>query len=84
MTKRKSDIQLPNGMKAIGVSQEQAAISWGISPSQFAGLERDMIPRPRRAGNRKVYSVAELEQKFLELPFWDEDAVSDDDWQVGN
>jgi hypothetical protein len=84
VTTRKKDIQLPHGVRAIGLSPQQAAIFWGISPNHFAQIEReqkDLLPKARRLGNRKLYSEIELEQKFHELPFWD-DSGNDDEWAV--
>jgi hypothetical protein len=86
MTSKKRDIQLPQGVKAIGLSPQQAASVWGISPNHFTQIEREqqhLLPRARRVGNRKLYSESELKQKFHELPFWDdEDRDNGDEWGV--
>ena len=88
MTRSKKEIQLPQGTQAIGLSEEQFARSWGISPSQIRELRRlnpDLLPRARRAGTRKLYSRTEAEEKFHQLPFWDEDESdggAEDEWSV--
>jgi hypothetical protein len=85
VTTKKKDIQLPQGVRAIGLSPQQAAIFWGISPNHFTQIERErsnLLPKARRLGNRKLYSESELEQKFHELPFWDEDGDDSDEWAV--
>jgi hypothetical protein len=85
MTRRKKEVELPQGACAIGLTQEQAAGVWGISPTLFARLEKensDLIPPARRVGNRKLYSRVELEQKFHALPYWDEPENDDDEWRV--
>jgi len=73
MTIRKKDIQLPPGVQTIGLSEYEAAKVWGVSPTQFAKIDDSIKPRARRLGERKLYSRVELEAKFHELPFWDED-----------
>ena len=88
MTIAKKDICLPDGVQAVGLTENQVACLWGISPSQFAELKRknpELLPRARRAGSRKVYSRIESEETFHKLPFWDEDegaADLDDEWSV--
>ena len=88
MTRSKKNIQLPQGVQAIGLTEEQFARSWGLSPSQIAELRRvnpDLLPRARRAGKRKLYSRIEAEEKFHQLPFWDEaesDGGAEDEWSV--
>ena len=88
MTIAKKDISLPDGVQAVGLTENQVACLWGISPSQFAELKRknpELLPRARRAGSRKVYSRIESEETFHKLPYWNEDegaAASDDEWDV--
>ena len=87
MTRSKSDIHLPQGVQAIGLTEEQVARSWGISPTQFAELRRknpELFPRARRAGNRKLYSRIETEEKFHQLPLWEDDEIDadTDEWSV--
>jgi hypothetical protein len=85
MTIRKKEVVLPIGVQAIGLSEQQAAAYWGITPSLFARLEREQnhcFPRPRKAGDRKLYSRIELEEKFHQLPYWDDDGDCNDDWGV--
>ena len=88
MTIAKKDICLPDGVQTVGLTEDQVARLWGISPSQFAELKRknpELLPRARRAGSRKVYSRIESEETFHKLPFWDEDegaADPDDEWGV--
>jgi predicted DNA-binding transcriptional regulator AlpA len=87
MTIAKKDILLPTGVQAVGLSEDQVAHLWGISPSQFAELKRnnpELLPRPRRLGNRKVYSWIESVETFHNLPFWDDDGAAglDNEWGV--
>jgi hypothetical protein len=76
MTRKKIEILLPEGVLAIGLSEEQVAKSWGVSPDQFRSLRAEhpeVVPKARRLGNRKVYSRIEIEDAFHRLPHWDED-----------
>ncbi len=87
MTIAKKNIFLPTGVQTVGLSEDQVACLWGISPSQFADLKRknpELLPRARRIGSRKVYSRMESEEIFHKLPFWDDekDAGTDDEWGV--
>jgi hypothetical protein len=90
MTIAKKDILLPPGVQAVGLTEEQVARLWGISPAQFAELRRhkpDLVPKARRIGGRKVYSYNESVEKFHQLPWWDDDesgvdADTDDEWGV--
>jgi hypothetical protein len=82
MTISKKDIQLSPGVRTIGLSEYEAAKVWGISPTQFAKIDGALKPRARRLGDRKVYSRIELEAKFHELPFWDDDVCPGDEWSV--
>ncbi|WP_243369190.1 hypothetical protein [Microvirga solisilvae] len=85
MSKSKKDIQLPHGVQAIGLSEEQVARNWGISPNLFAKLRREsphLFPKPRRLNNRKVYSRIEAEEKFHQLPMWEDDDSNADEWSV--
>jgi hypothetical protein len=89
MTIAKSNICLPSGVQAVGLTEVQVAGLWRISPSQFAELRRhnpDLVPKARRIGGRKVYSYAESVDKFHQLPFWDDEsgvaADTDDEWGV--
>jgi hypothetical protein len=87
MTIAKKDIALPTGVQTVGLSEDQVACLWGISPSQFAELKRktpELLPRARRIGSRKVYSRIESEETFHKLPFWDDEKEggADDEWGV--
>jgi hypothetical protein len=73
MTTSKSEIGLPPGVQAMGLSEEEAARFYGVSPSTFATLDRALKPRARRVGNCKRYSRAEAEEAFHRLPFWEPD-----------
>ena len=69
----------------MGLSEIEAARLYGLSPTAFADLDPKYKPRPRRAGERKLYPRVELEAMFLELPFWDEDGdgyTDDGEWSV--
>jgi hypothetical protein len=85
VSKKKNSIQLPEGIQVIGLSQEQAARCWGVSPNHFTTLEKmtGLVPRARRAGDRKLYSWIELQEGFHKLPFWnDEGDDPEDEWRV--
>lgn len=72
MTTRKKDISLPPGVQAMGLSEIEAARFYGLSPTAFAALDSRYKPRPRRAGDRKIFVRTELESSIMELPYWDE------------
>jgi hypothetical protein len=82
MTIKKKEIALPPGVITLGLTEQELARNWGVSPTQLAELDPKYKPQPRRIGGRKVYSRIEAEVKFHELPFWDESAHSDDEWSV--
>lgn len=69
----------------MGLSEAEAARVYGLSQSAFAALDPKYKPRPRRAGDRKLYSRIELEASFMELPYWDEGEggrTDDDEWSM--
>jgi hypothetical protein len=82
MTTKMKDIELPLGVVPIGLSELEAAKMWGISPNLFAKLEKkpnSPVPRARRILGSKRFSRVELEARFHDLPYWNEDPESDED-----
>ena len=60
---------LPASLPPEGISREQAAEFIGVSPNYFDQLVKDgRMPQPRRAGSRRIWSVAELRYYFHSLP----------------
>lgn len=52
-----------------GLSREQAARYFGVSPSQFDKLRVEgVVPRPKRVGTRKLWDVHLLDAAFDCLP----------------
>jgi hypothetical protein len=52
-----------------GLSESEAAVYVGISPTYFRDLvSKDLMPRPRLIGKRRVYDIVELDIAFSELP----------------
>jgi predicted DNA-binding transcriptional regulator AlpA len=52
-----------------GLSEVEAAIYLSLSPSFFRRLvDQGSMPRPRRAGARRIWDVEELDLAFKALP----------------
>ena len=52
-----------------GLSREEAAAYLGVSPTTFdAWRKAGTVPAPRRAGERKLWDVHELDMVFDALP----------------
>jgi predicted DNA-binding transcriptional regulator AlpA len=52
-----------------GLSREEAAMYFGISPTKFDEMVEDgRAPKPRRIDSRKVWDVRELDLSFDSLP----------------
>jgi excisionase family DNA binding protein len=52
-----------------GLSENEAAVYVGLSPSYFRELvDRGIMPLPRLAGKRRIYDIDELDLAFGELP----------------
>jgi hypothetical protein len=81
MTAKKKEIILPEGVHTMGLSEQEAAKVYGLSPSAFSALDPRFKPRARRAGDRKLFSRIETEEMFHRLPFWDEGSLSDS-WSI--
>lgn len=82
MTTRKQDIILPPGVATVGLSEQELARVWGISPTQLADLDPKLKPLARRVGGRKLYSYIEAMQRFHELPLWNTADANDDEWRL--
>jgi hypothetical protein len=86
MTISKKNVQLPEGIPPIGVSEAEAAKLWGISHSAFSKLDAEIKPKARRLCGRKVFAYIELQNDFLKLPLWDDNEGTntddDDGWSV--
>lgn len=86
MTKKKTEVVLPQGVSAIGLSEEQVATSWGVSLGTFQEIKTDhpdIVPRARRLRNLKRYSRIESEDAFHKLPYWDETGPKpDNEWSI--
>jgi predicted DNA-binding transcriptional regulator AlpA len=60
---------LPLSLPPRGLTREQAAAYWSISPTLFDSLVADgTAPRPRKLGRRNVWDRLELDQSFDSLP----------------
>jgi len=52
-----------------GLDENEAAVYLSLSPSFFRRLvERKLMPRPRLAGERRIWDVDELDLAFRALP----------------
>lgn len=52
-----------------GLSEGEAAVYVGISPTYFRDLVgREVMPKPRLIGRRRVWDIIELNAAFDELP----------------
>ena len=52
-----------------GLSESEAAIYLSLSPSFFRQLvEQRIMPRPRKAGGRRIWDIEELDVAFMALP----------------
>jgi excisionase family DNA binding protein len=52
-----------------GLDESEAAVYLSLSPSFFRKLvEQKLMPRPRVAGNRRIWDVEELDLAFKALP----------------
>jgi hypothetical protein len=52
-----------------GLSESEAAIYLSLSPTFFRKLvEQGVMPRPRIAGNRRIWDIEELDLAFKALP----------------
>jgi hypothetical protein len=52
-----------------GLSENEAAVYIGLSPSKFRELvARGLMPQPRLADSRLLYDIVELDLAFNELP----------------
>jgi predicted DNA-binding transcriptional regulator AlpA len=52
-----------------GLSEVEAAVYLSLSPSFFRRLvEQGLMPRPRKAGARRIWDVEELDLAFKALP----------------
>jgi predicted DNA-binding transcriptional regulator AlpA len=52
-----------------GLSESEAAVYVGISPSNFRDLvERKIMPAPKLLGSRLIWDIVELDLAFNELP----------------
>jgi hypothetical protein len=59
-----------------GLSREEAAMYFGISPTKFDEMVEDgRAPKPRRIDTRKVWDVRELDLSFDSLPREDSPAT---------
>ncbi len=68
----------------LGLSRPEAAEYVGVSPSTFDVMVGDgRMPKPKAIGSRRVWSRAEIERAFAELPESGQDAVDAARWAAG-
>lgn len=76
MTKGSYDI-VPAAAR-IGISRAEAAALIGVSPPVFDDLvRREMMPKARAIGARRVWHRGEIEKSFIDLPFAETAAETD-------
>lgn len=68
---------MPVGMMPRGLSREQAADYFGVSPTKFDEMVADgRAPKPKRIDGRRVWDLRKLDRAFEAL---DGDHEPDDD-----
>jgi hypothetical protein len=64
-----------------GLSREESAMSFGVSPSKFDEMRKDgRIGPPRLIDGRKVWDIYALDQAFDAFPV--EGREADEDWKT--
>ena len=59
-----------------GLSEVEAAVYLSLSPTFFRRLvDQGVMPRPRVAGNRRIWDIEELDVAFKALPRDGDDAT---------
>lgn len=76
-------IELPRGLKPLGVDRETAAALIGVGGSTFDNMVADgRMPQPIRIGSRRVWNRAAVEKAFFALDGYTPPQPADpmDDW----